>query len=689
LGLPLTLREAVPKEGKEYYLHASQLIRTGLNNFSPKNLQSKLLSWKEDFRDQIKKDQRHLIQIDSKWLEAYRNEISESRMNRDMGFLTMNDVDIKSYQKHFQIDQDGSYQMIGQFSAKRHFRKGKENFYKIFYSPVLKESFFVFKKENTEKLQIEAVECSFESVFKKEFWRIRAFFDDFGDEYIQIRYLAPAMRESDIAKNPKQIDLKEFPILGLTYRVQDPSVQTVQIAFRIRTEEKRVRDFLLIPPTSYPYPAASTKQTFIVDLLDKAQEAFPGSKHYYLASLEILPHKLWGIDCSKEKKGEYEFDLYGLNFLRPNAVQIEQFHPSFHNYAYLDSEQFRMTNNLQDIPKNTNESFRVKRASSLNLEQTNRFALLLKNFNGDNAEIILGLKRKNKTGMRFIKTVLPLVSLNEERKFVEVNLEQALKDKIINKKGYELKWIEVKEKGKRSLWRYYLEAYKFELYQRKPKEEKTDKGIKFFLLDGNPIDIKGKNIKKTGVGEFSFKLKDIEMKRGEHILEFIPHQRFKWNWLVVMPQRIAKVESLPIIDYEKKSPTYYHIFVENAQGPFWLSFNDLFHPNWKAYIRKSEIRNPKSEVREPESALWSFWRDRGKRTEIPYHVKINGFANGWWVDPEEWGGEKKGDNEYENFEIVIEFTLQKWFEMGWLISGLTLLGSLAFLGIRFLIKPKV
>lgn len=85
-------------------------------------------------------------------------------------------------------------------------------------------------------------------------------------------------------------------------------------------------------------------------------------------------------------------------------------------------------------------------------------------------------------------------------------------------------------------------------------------------------------------------------------------------------------------------------------------------------------------------ASLTFWEKEG-RAEIPYHVKINGFANGWWVDPEEWGIEKKvlGDKKnYENFEIVIEFTLQKWFEIGWLISGITLFVSLTFVGICFL-----
>jgi hypothetical protein len=135
------------------------------------------------------------------------------------------------------------------------------------------------------------------------------------------------------------------------------------------------------------------------------------------------------------------------------------------------------------------------------------------------------------------------------------------------------------------------------------------------------------------------------------------------------------------------SPTRYHVFVKNAQGHFWLNFNDLFHPNWKAYIRKSEIQNPKSEIREPERTLLGIWKDQSKGLQIPYHVKMNGFANGWWVDPEEWRIEKKdlgSKKEYENFEIVIEFTLQKWFEIGCLVSGVVLLGSCTFLGIGFL-----
>jgi hypothetical protein len=83
--------------------------------------------------------------------------------------------------------------------------------------------------------------------------------------------------------------------------------------------------------------------------------------------------------------------------------------------------------------------------------------------------------------------------------------------------------------------------------------------------------------------------------------------------------------------------------------------------------------------------LWSMTGVAGQETK---KVLVNGYANGWYIDPVELCGTKENlkegctinaDGSYD-IELVIEFTPQRWFYVGLIISGTTLLGCLIYLG---------
>jgi hypothetical protein len=84
------------------------------------------------------------------------------------------------------------------------------------------------------------------------------------------------------------------------------------------------------------------------------------------------------------------------------------------------------------------------------------------------------------------------------------------------------------------------------------------------------------------------------------------------------------------------------------------------------------------------------------------HQLVNGYANSWEIDPSVICGQttpqpllgkegsscvKNADGSYD-FEIVIEFWPQRLFYIGLGISGLTLLGCLAYLGYYFFRRKK-
>lgn len=88
--------------------------------------------------------------------------------------------------------------------------------------------------------------------------------------------------------------------------------------------------------------------------------------------------------------------------------------------------------------------------------------------------------------------------------------------------------------------------------------------------------------------------------------------------------------ALPGITYKKIDPTKYTIHVSNATDPFVLVFSGLFNNKWEAVYADN--------------------------VPLTQHFRTNSYANGWFID-------KKG-----NFDLTVEFTPQRLFRIGGIIS---------------------
>lgn len=108
------------------------------------------------------------------------------------------------------------------------------------------------------------------------------------------------------------------------------------------------------------------------------------------------------------------------------------------------------------------------------------------------------------------------------------------------------------------------------------------------------------------------------------------------------------------IKYERINPAKYVVHIQSSQSPFILVFSELFNNGWEA----------------------SFKEDN-KSLE---HSRVNNYANGWLI-------EKKG-----NFNINVEFSLQRWLEVGEKISlfsySVLLVGLLIYISKRKFQKRK-
>jgi hypothetical protein len=125
----------------------------------------------------------------------------------------------------------------------------------------------------------------------------------------------------------------------------------------------------------------------------------------------------------------------------------------------------------------------------------------------------------------------------------------------------------------------------------------------------------------------------------------------QWNvWVekVLTPRLFLRKQKSPVVDTELPSitermggPTEYRLRVDGATAPFWLVFNESFHPGWKLSVKNRR------------------W------TQAPsiHHQEANGYANAWMVDPAKTDGKR-------SFELKVEYTPQRWFDLAWIWMGI-------------------
>jgi hypothetical protein len=123
----------------------------------------------------------------------------------------------------------------------------------------------------------------------------------------------------------------------------------------------------------------------------------------------------------------------------------------------------------------------------------------------------------------------------------------------------------------------------------------------------------------------------VHLEKGNHTLSFTPR---KADYLLRLnPILDEKPVPLPKLSISKLNPTKYTIDVE-AREPFFLVFSQSYHPDWQANIRGERVK---------------------------YHYKVNGYANGYYI------------NKTGRYRITLEFWPQRLFVIGAAISAVTFL----------------
>jgi hypothetical protein len=121
----------------------------------------------------------------------------------------------------------------------------------------------------------------------------------------------------------------------------------------------------------------------------------------------------------------------------------------------------------------------------------------------------------------------------------------------------------------------------------------------------------------------------------------------------------------PKVVYVQNSATSYNVLIKGVVDDFSLVFADSYMSGWK--LTKNNVN-------------------------IGKHYRMNGYANAWYIDLNsicnvDNSCVRKPDGTFD-LELQIDYFPQRWFYLGLLISGTTLVGCIGYLGYDFMRRRR-
>lgn len=616
MGQPLSWREGREDLDPhyEYFLSRRELMRLGWKSILQKNPFDLWFKWRDDWSSlNTKKARINLMRIAPAEQKRFESALAALRT---VGVVIINYGMLPSRAHRFSLPRSGDYEINGRLERRRKLEKTGMFFDAVHLRPILENHHSSGVINLLQTALFEDVRCRSRRIFSDQGLRLSARFDGPGDEdeYVRIRLLNPDER---LAGGPagsssqSGLDLTRYPVLALTYRLSDPKIQTFQVTFTFTTDSS-AGPLTAVPASGYVRFSTSFKSTLTVHLLEEAKKIAPSGQQFSLKSLDILPHKIWGVDCSVQGGADYAFEIADVRLLERPPVIVEQ-PPPGNRWMYKDRGLWFYAAHFREIPDESPYAFRI---SALPVSRL-------------------------RTGTQCFRTSLPMEG-PVDVECMDSNRGDAQVQKL---KGMGLGSVllldfsALKARGAAAsiklsggkLWRYHLAGHRYMFYDRRKGEKAAAVDTPLISFDGVPLEEGGRPYRVLEDGSVSFSAA-LRLDAGEHRIEFLDAERWICRWLTIAAaQDETPSVPPPWIDFEPVHPARYRLSVRNAGGAFWLIFNETFHPGWQVFLPPG--------------------RDRAGTL----HVKVNGFANGWRIDPGRLGMGR-------DFELLVEFAPQVWFE---------------------------
>lgn len=137
-------------------------------------------------------------------------------------------------------------------------------------------------------------------------------------------------------------------------------------------------------------------------------------------------------------------------------------------------------------------------------------------------------------------------------------------------------------------------------------------------------------------------------------------------YLVSKPKNFIPPQN---VDYTWISPTITNIHVHGVRTAFFLETSESYSPHWQL---------------EPTQSHSISWLPASASSAIPEqnHIDINGFSNGWFVDPAQVCATKanctKNADGSMDINLTMEFMPQRYLSLGILVSSVTVVMAIVY-----------
>jgi len=466
---------------------------------------------------------------------------------------------------------------------------------------------------------------------------VNAYFDgelsrETGDEHVKVTI--PHLH----------LDIDKYPFLELIYRVQDPEIQQIDGELGIDlTGDGRVDKII------------SLRKEII---LGNWMRGYPGTPTTDLYDTR-LPQD-WPKTYSTEYPSQDKFTVY------KNGVPLETTWCKWYNYQ----------NQVE-----------------IGVWHHNRVVITIP-------------KGESPEDSTYVVSYLPpaVASVKKSNRFpgfskLEVNIKEAIKEifrgkqpKLANISLYLKKARDVNfsSLGKKRAYSFNIKAI---TVYGKPSIEELLRNDNKWLKETFLFRMAGKIYRLEDVDRITpdsdtlwCEIENLKLTKGNYEFFPMPSEALKVDLAVIEPvsrPRLAESQEKEVqVEFEKINSARYRVQVK-ARKSFWLIFSESFHPGWKAYIRQSS-GSRSQRINFEWLAVLSALRDWGSKMEIKEHYPVNGYANAWWVPVgQSQAKTKEQESSPSEFEIIIQYTPQRWLEIRMVVSLIILVGGVGYFAFRF------
>jgi len=480
------------------------------------------------------------------------------------------------------------------------------------------------------------------------------------------------------------MNLFDYPLLELKYHIQDPDVQTVAIEMGIDYSGDGKKDAMILGAANglYERPAPVSWNVWAINAYEFARKLYPNKQFYNLVEIRVIPHSLWGSDRSTDKQGSYSFYFDELLFSRrkhrldPDASQgfslMINFPDKIVQQIFVPRDgEYDLFIRSRGEPRNGRFMIQIE-------SETFPLSILNSSFYWHKIEKVYLTSGYHNVTFVSEEEIDPIVITDDNQTaFWHVTSwgngtigAPALSDdaetktkgtsslKIVVGSATKSHWVLRHDfatyqdwSGKESFsfsWHGNNTGASIRLFIRAPDLNNTSyhefiddfSGWKRFVFPINKFIVwRGSpNWSKVKTVHFEGKTKGLWFL--DRVIVDVSQIYVDLDQLVVISvdRESKNPANSPKITYEKINPTRYVIHV-NADKPFFLIFGENYDPFWMASCGNEEFE----------------------------HFGANFFGNGYYI------------NKTGKFDVTLEFTVQRYYEYGLVISFATIIVCVLFI----------